>query len=97
MLDKMPLTMEFKPRTGNRYLIWNGTHKGEPDEQLLQFPSHEVIYDLWKQYCPEKDFFIGSVIDKPMVAFYAEVGPGTKPKQREAFCAALHDQCVVVS
>jgi|GEM_PF-2776798 len=79
---KLELTMSYHKRSG-RWLIRN------TEDESIQFPSSDQIYTIWNELFPNTDFFVGSSTDYPNIDFYAEIGAGTKPKDRQRFCDAL--------
>lgn len=83
---KPKLVMTYHNQSG-RFFIRN------EDNYLLKFPTRNRIYKIWKSIFPNTDFFIGSEIAFPTIAFYADVGKGTNPKNRQKFCDALAAEC----
>lgn len=79
---KPELTMSYNKRSGS-WLIRN------TEDESIQFPSSDRIHILWNELFPDTEFFMNSSTDYPDVGFYAEVGAGTKSKDRQKFCDAL--------
>ena len=80
------LTMEYH-RKSDRYQIKEKTGR------YVAFPSRPLVEGIWKEVFPDTYFWIGSSIIDPVPYFYADVGPGTRPKDREKFCEALAKKC----
>jgi hypothetical protein len=82
------LIMRFHKRSGRYQIFVVG------DNRLANFPSEDRICALWNELFPDIDFSVGSSVDLgPLDFFYADVGRGTTPKERQAFCDTLSKEC----
>lgn len=80
------LSMDYHKRSG-RWLV--KTIKA-PHGPALQFPDEERIQEIWHaNVLGEVSFSMGNVLSGPARAFYADVGKGSRPAERQKFLEAL--------
>lgn len=86
---KIRLQMVFEKGSGR----WRIGLQNPADPAIL-VPPDERIEQLWKAHAPKRgDLFMGTVIEGSTNNFYVEVGPHSKPEERNKFLEALAAEC----
>jgi hypothetical protein len=93
MADKVFGKIRLQMTQVSRSNRWKIGLCNKADPAIL-IPPDPRIEELWKIHAPRRgELFVGSTIEGTTNSFYVDVGPHSKPTERNKFLEALAAEC----